>query len=141
MTLFVDVAFPRPLLRSYTYAIPAALSGRVRPGVRVRASLGRQTAVGVAVRVHDEPPAGEAAVKEIAAVLDEAPALPLPILAFTRKLAAEQAAGWGALLGLALPPDPAPPLKRRAAEKGRVEDEQLELDLESTAAVAAAAAD
>jgi len=95
MTLFVDVAFPRPLLRSYTYAIPAALSGRVRPGVRVRASLGRQTAVGVAVRVHDEPPAGEAAVKEIAAVLDEAPALPLPILAFTRKLAAEQAAGWG----------------------------------------------
>ncbi|HOY99185.1 MAG TPA: primosomal protein N' [Candidatus Aminicenantes bacterium] len=141
MTLFVDVAFPRPLLRSYTYAIPAALSGRVRPGVRVRASLGRQTAVGVAVRVHDEPPAGEAAVKEIAAVLDEAPALPLPILAFTRKLAAEQAAGWGALLGLALPPDPAPPLKRRAAEKGRVEVEQLELDLESTAAVAAAAAE
>ena len=131
MTLFVDVAFPRPLLRSYTYAIPAALSGRVRPGVRVRASLGRQTAVGVAVRVHDEPPAGEAAVKEIAAVLDEAPALPLPILAFTRKLAAEQAAGWGALLGLALPPDPAPPLKRRAAEKGRVEVEQLELDLAS----------
>jgi len=141
MTLFVDVAFPRPLLRSYTYAIPEALSGRVRPGVRVRASLGRQTAVGVAVRVHDEPPAGEAAVKDIAAVLDESPVLPPPILAFTRKLAAEQAAGWGALLGLALPPDPAPPLKRRAAEKGRADVEQLELDLESTAAVAAAAAD
>lgn len=141
MTLFVDVAFPRPLLRNYTYAVPDEMSGRARPGVRVRASLGRQTAVGVVVRVHDDPPDKGTAVKDIASVLDESPVLPPSILEFTRKFAAYQAASWGALLGLALPPEPAPPLKRRISRSEPEAAEQLELDLETTSAVAAVASE
>ena len=141
MTLFVDVAFPRPLLRNYTYAVPDDRLGLVQPGVRVKASLGRQTAVGVVVRVHNEPPDEGTAVKDIASVLDASPVLPPSILEFIRKLAEYQASSWGALLGLALPPPPAPPLKRRTSRKEPEAAEQLELDLETTSAVASAAAE
>jgi primosomal protein N' (replication factor Y) len=139
LTLFVDVAFPRPLLRNYTYAVPDDRLGLVLPGVRVKASLGRQTVIGVVVRVHDEPPDEGKAVKDIASVLDASPALPLSILEFTRKFAEYQASSWGALLGLAVPPPPAPPLKRRTSRNEPEVAEQLELDLETTSAVASAA--
>lgn len=143
MILFADVAFPRPLLRRYTYSVPGVWAAAARPGVRVRASLGRQTAVGVIVRVHDNPPAEAAEIKEIAAVLDDAPVLLPAVMRFTRDLALDQATSWGALLGLALPPDPAPPFKRRPARREPEKDDagQLELDLETTAAVSAAAAE
>lgn len=142
MTLFADVAFPRPLLRLYTYSIPEGAVA-VRPGTRVRASLGRQVAVGVVVRVHDKPPKEAEEIKDISAVLDEVPVLPQTVMRFTREMALDQATSWGALLGLALPPSPAPPLKRKAAgRKPNAENAgQLELDLETTSAVSAAAAE
>ena len=141
MTLFVDVAFPRPLLRNYTYSVPAEWAAAARPGSRVRASLGRQTAVGVIVRVHNTPPNEGTAVKDISSVLDETPVLPSAIMSFTREFALDQATSWGALLGLALPPAPAPLLKRAAARKKPEIAEQLELDLETSSAVSAAAAE
>ncbi|MBN1938707.1 MAG: primosomal protein N' [Candidatus Aminicenantes bacterium] len=121
--------------------MPEALSGRARAGARAWASLGRQSVVGVIVRVHDDKPPAGTALKAVAAIPDAEPLLPPSILAFTEKLSVYQASSWGQLLGLALPPDPVPARKRRPPEGGETAAGQLELGLETTAAVAAAASE
>ncbi len=141
IALFVDVAFPRPLLQLYTYAVPEALAGRARPGARAWASLGRQSVVGVIVRVHEDAPSAGTIVKNVAAIPDEEPVVHSSVLAFTEKLAVYQATSWGGLLGLALPPAPVPPRIRRRVPGETTEAGQLELGLETTAAVAATAAE
>ena len=99
--------------------------------------------IGIIVRVHDDAPRAGTKIKDIAAIPDETPVLPPGILDFTKRLSLVQAAAWGALLGLALPPDPAPPYKRRPAAppKGETDDGQMDLGLETTAAVSAAASE
>jgi len=97
--------------------------------------------VGLIVRVHNEAPPAGTLVKAVAAIPDESPLLPSSILAFTGKLSAYQATSWGQLLELALPPDPAPPLKRRRAPGAAPAPEQLELGLETSAAVNTTAAE
>ncbi len=53
-----DVALPVPLRRTFTYAIPAAMNGRVEVGSRVIVPFRRRTMVGVVVETRDGAPSG-----------------------------------------------------------------------------------
>lgn len=56
---FVDVILPLPLDCLFTYLVPDSLTGHIRPGTRIRVPFGHsRTYTGVAVRVHNDEPAG-----------------------------------------------------------------------------------
>ena len=76
MPLLADVAVPVPLSRAFTYEVPAALAGQVRPGARVVCGFGSRRLVGVVLSVAERPlPGGSVKVKPIAAVIDPEPVL------------------------------------------------------------------
>jgi primosomal protein N' (replication factor Y) (superfamily II helicase) len=93
---FALVALPLPLATPYTYRIPETLGDRVAPGARVVVPVRRRELIGLAVAVDVEPPA--AAARDILAVPDPEPALPLALLATAQWMAGF----YGAPLGLAL---------------------------------------
>ena len=68
--MFADVAVPLPLFRTFTYSVPLTAKS-LRPGCRVVVPFRNSHLVGVAVRVHKDPPSRK--VKPISKVLDEEP--------------------------------------------------------------------
>jgi len=127
------VALPVPLRQTFTYRVPPALRGRVRPGVRVRVPFGARKLVGVCVSVEPEAPppppalapapapapatptlfgdisapapaaAPRGAWKDVEKVLDAAPALSAALLELTRFVAEYYRCSWGEALEAALP--------------------------------------
>ena len=93
---FALVALPLPLATPYTYRIPETLGDRVVPGARVVVPVRRRELIGLVVADDAEPPA--AVAKEVLAVPDSEPALPLPLLATAQWIAGY----YGAPLGLTL---------------------------------------
>ena len=73
---------PVPLHDLLTYRVPDPLRATVRPGVRVRMPLGRQTRTGVVAGFADTPPPGE--LRSILDVLDADPFLPTELLELCR---------------------------------------------------------
>ena len=51
--LFAEVAIPVPVRQTFTYRIPAALDGRVVPGLPVNVPFGRRSAEGFVVSIGD----------------------------------------------------------------------------------------
>lgn len=102
--LFADIVFDRPLDHPYTYAVPAALAGKVGVGKRVEAPFGRggKTTSGFCVRVTSTPPArGE--VKELARVLDDDALVDDHLMKLTRWMADYYLCGWGQVLHAVVP--------------------------------------
>ena len=56
MPTYCEVALAVPLRRTFTYAIPASLAGRVEAGSRVLVPFRRKAMIGVVVEVHTKPP-------------------------------------------------------------------------------------
>src|SRR5437870_5020929 len=73
---------PVPRHDLLTYRVPEPLRERVRPGVRVRVPLGRQTRTGVVAAFADALPPGE--LRSIVDVLDADPFLPADLLELCR---------------------------------------------------------
>ena len=73
---------PVPRHDLLTYRVPEPLRERVRPGVRVRVPLGRQTRTGVVAAFADALPPGE--LRSIVDVLDVDPFLPADLLELCR---------------------------------------------------------
>ena len=70
---FVDVILPLPLERNFTYAITAAESEFIKPGVRVAVPFGKsKLQTGIVLSVHNAPPTAYE-VKSIHSILDEYP--------------------------------------------------------------------
>jgi primosomal protein N' (replication factor Y) len=103
MPLLAEVAAPVPLAHAFTYAVPPALAGALRPGARVVCPFGTRRLVGVVLAVADREPPPGIALKPIAALIDPEPILPAELLAFLRELAAYYFAPVGEVLRLALP--------------------------------------
>ena len=72
---YAEVVLPIPVPRSYTYEIPAELTGRVVPGARVVVPLQRRRVVGLVIAADAPPPASGVAAKAVVAAPDAAPVL------------------------------------------------------------------
>jgi primosomal protein N' (replication factor Y) len=128
---FADVLVPRRLNRSFTYAIPVRLRGRLKVGSRVRVPFGSTTLQGMVIALAAQPPhaprlRGPDArrLREILAILDEAPETELSqdLLDLTRQVADYYLAPWGQCLRLILPSPPNRSQSRRyvITDLGRV---------------------
>lgn len=134
MSLFADVVFALPLPRAFTYAVPEALAGLLRPGQRVRVPLRSRPAEAFVVRTHDQAPPAEA--KPILELIDAEPVIPADILDLTARLSRRFLSSQGEMLRTALPPalrsiqpasKPAPKARRRAAAP---QEEPLQMGLD-----------
>ena len=74
---YVDVILPLPLQDFFTYAVSDSLAARVVMGMRVLVPFGKsKTYAAMAVRLHaDKPNLPDSKIREILAVLDDAPVL------------------------------------------------------------------
>jgi primosomal protein N' (replication factor Y) len=98
----VSIAFPIPLRREFSYAVPQPWQGRNLVGCRAAAPLGGRTLTGVVVAA-DPPVPERMALRALASVLDEEAAVGAELLETTRALAERFFAPWGEILRAALP--------------------------------------
>lgn len=70
---FVDVAFPIPARSLFTYRIPGAYWGKIQPGCRLYAPLGKRKALGFAAALVETPKTGLDSIKSIHQPIDEEP--------------------------------------------------------------------
>ena len=109
---WVDVAVPVPLHRPLTYSVPAAWTGMVAPGVRVRAPVGKRSLTGVVLAVHQHPPDGFEA-RPIERVIDLGPVVDQSLLELASFAADYYLAPIGETLKAFLPAELAPWGSRR----------------------------
>src|SRR5437899_3668422 len=92
---------PVPLHDLFTYRVPEPLRARIRPGMRVRMPLGRQTRTGVVASFADAPPSGE--LRAILDVLDADPFVPPDLLELCRWTAGYYLAPLAEVLAAVVP--------------------------------------
>jgi primosomal protein N' (replication factor Y) len=100
--LFVQVALPLPLPRTFTYAVPPELRAAARPGARVLVPFANKEKIGWIDRVADAPERPDR-IKPVAAVLDAHPSATPTILRLSRWIADYYLASLGLVLRTALP--------------------------------------
>ncbi len=81
---FAEIVFPVSLKQVFTYGIPEALKGLVRPGMRCSVSFGRRQAVGLVTAVSSQAPAYAKSIKPIDSLLDTEPSLTPDLLELGR---------------------------------------------------------
>lgn len=73
---YVDVILPLPLDGLFTYSVPEGMEDKVCQYVRVKVPFGiTKTHTALVARVHENPPQTDIVIKDIVAVIDEAPVL------------------------------------------------------------------
>jgi primosomal protein N' (replication factor Y) (superfamily II helicase) len=102
MDTFVSVAVPLPFQAPFTYRMPPGEPVPER-GVRVQVPFGGRKVIGVAIGAAPPPPA-TVGVKDVAAVLDESPLVPPPLLDLAAWVADHYVAPPGECYRLVLPP-------------------------------------
>ena len=100
---FCNVALPVPLRTTFTYAVPESMRASVQPGSRVLVPFRKKSMVGVVVEMTDEAPAN-AKVREIAKVLEFAPALTPKLIELAQWIASYYLAPIGEVFRSMLPP-------------------------------------
>src|SRR5207245_2616447 len=108
---------PVPRHDLLTYRIPEPLRERVRPGVRVRVPLGRQTRTGVVAAFADTLPPGE--LRSIVDVLDADPFLPADLLELCRWTARYYLASLAEVIATIVPASLPRPSEERALRLAR----------------------
>ncbi len=99
---YCEVALPKPLLRTFTYRLPAQLGAAALPGARVLVPFGRRKLVGCIDSLARRTERDE--VRPVLDLLDDRPLLSGPLLALCRWVADYYAAPLGLVLRAALPP-------------------------------------
>jgi primosomal protein N' (replication factor Y) len=121
MTLYAEVALPLPLDKTFTYAVPAAFTEKIAPGMRALVPFGGRTLMGFVVGLRKRGPGRGLKLKSLAELPDESPVFSAALLAFTRNLGRAFLIPWGEVLKAAVPPSYVP--RSRASysltEKGR----------------------
>src|SRR5256712_10147330 len=108
---------PVPRHDLLTYRVPEPLRDRVRPGVRVRVPLGRQTRTGVVAAFADALPPGE--LRSIVDVLDADPFLPADLLEPCRWTARYYFVSLAEVIATIVPASVPRPSEERALRLGR----------------------
>ena len=70
--MYVEVVFPLPFRKTFTYSVPKDLSAQVKVGVRVIAPFGRRTLTGF-VTNKSKTTSHKEDIKSIVDILDEKP--------------------------------------------------------------------
>lgn len=68
-TRYAEIVLPIPLRGAMTYALPAILQERAKPGCRVKVSLGRRALIGCLLSIHDTRP--KFPTKDILEIIDD----------------------------------------------------------------------
>jgi primosomal protein N' (replication factor Y) (superfamily II helicase) len=113
-----------PLRDLFTYRVPGALRDRVRPGMRVRIPLGRQTRMGVVAGFTESVPEGD--LRAVIDCVDPEPLMPPDLLELSRWTARYYLVSLADVIGTIVPsrlPEPAEErvivlVKRLAPEDG-----------------------
>lgn len=100
-TVCVDVAFPRPVRREFTYKVPDEWRDTVQAGTRVHAPLAGKDTTGVVVALRDGPPPGGGKILPLSGVIDPEWPVPADLLALTRWMSEYYMCSWGEALGAA----------------------------------------
>lgn len=93
---FVDVSLPVPLSQAFTYRVPETMQHRVQPGCRLLVPFAGRKLVGVALRVHDQPPPVDP--KPALRLVDEEPVLDAHMLQLAEWMADYYCAPLGEVL-------------------------------------------
>src|SRR6266576_1107129 len=105
--LYVQVAFPVHLRKTFTYRLPRSIQQVARLGSRVVAQLGAKPLTGYIVALLPRLRTGtslvESEIKEVQELLDVDPPLTAEVLEITRWVADYYAAPWGEVMRAALP--------------------------------------
>jgi primosomal protein N' (replication factor Y) (superfamily II helicase) len=104
---FCNVALPVPLRTTFTYAVPEALREAVQPGSRVLVPFRKKSMVGVVVELVERAPQGtigKTRIRDIAKVLDPAPALTPKLIELAHWIAGYYLAPLGEVFRAMLPP-------------------------------------
>ncbi len=104
MAGLVEIALPVPLDRNFTYRVPDGLEHRVEIGRRVLVPFGKRSEVrGFVVGRPEVSPVPDAELRDVAAFLDDAPALGPEMMELCRFLARYYGCSLGEALDAALP--------------------------------------
>ncbi|NOZ20542.1 MAG: primosomal protein N' [Planctomycetes bacterium] len=98
---FVQVAIPIPLRKTFDYAVPEVLRGRIEVGSRVRVPFSRREVEGYCVGFVPESEYDK--VRDILDVIDEVPMLDAELLELTKWMSDYYFCSWGEALDAVLP--------------------------------------
>ena len=98
----IDVAVPFPVDKLFTYGIPEALRGRVKPGARVLVPFGPRRVTGYAIAERGRIP-GAVRIKDLAGLIDEEPLLTGALLDLARWMSGYYLHPLGEVLKAVLP--------------------------------------
>jgi primosomal protein N' (replication factor Y) len=99
--VLIDVALPLPLFRTFTYRVPAELTGSVTPGSRVLVPFRNKQELGIVVGPAEAREGMK--LKDVAAAPDDRPVMDEPMLALCRWIADYYIVPLGVALRTALP--------------------------------------
>src|SRR5262249_42847248 len=114
-----------PLRGLFTYRVPGALRDRVRPGMRVRIPLGRQTRMGVVAGFTESAPGGD--LRSVIDCVDPEPLMPPDLLELCRWTARYYLVSLADVIGTIVPSGLAEPAAERVlvlARRLTAEDER-----------------
>jgi len=113
---YVEVALPVPLRKLFTYEVPSALRGALRPGNRVAVPFSRRKLAGFVVGGRQDLPDGVTRALAIAGLLEPEPVFTLELLRFLDQAAKYYMHPLGEVLRAAAPALPAGAMRRLRAE-------------------------
>jgi primosomal protein N' (replication factor Y) len=96
-----DIAVPLPITSLFSYTIPAEMTGKAVPGVRVLIPFKNREMTGYLVS-KGEAPAGTK-LKSLISILDDAPVISAAMLELTRWISQYYGSSWGEAIENALP--------------------------------------
>src|SRR6185369_575743 len=105
--VYVEIALPIPLRRTFTYRLGAQMRDVAQLGSRLIVPFGKRKLTGFAVEFYDELPADsgleDSAIKDAIELVDEEPLITQEILKLTQWTADYYMASWGEVLKASLP--------------------------------------
>ena len=101
---YLEVALPVPLRSAFTYAVPTSFEGEELVGRRVLVPFRNRAMIGVGLAVSTRAPESKR-IKEIAEVLDRAPALPPKLIELGQWISRYYLAPIGEAFRAMLPPE------------------------------------
>jgi len=100
--MFVEVVFPLPFRKAFTYSVPAELQDQAKPGVRAVAPFGKRTLTGFILNITSKTSVKEE-IKPIRDIIDDIPIVDKYTLKFYEWLSDYYLCSLGEALRLAVP--------------------------------------